>query len=605
MNTWMLQINPLAATWLDAIWRASWQASIAFALVWAVCRVFKNLPARAKSWLWRLAYLKLLVAFLWATPISLPLLPAKAGQPTLGARPLFSAPAISSPLPPLISEVVPAPAAPAPSAASTATSALPSPTGSAPSLHVQPTLADWLLLVWALGLASFGVCTWRKLRHVRRAQRACAPVTDPALLQCSAELARCFRLFATPTLLLSDAAGSPMLLRTLRPVIVLPSAFASGSSPEHLRLMLAHEMAHVKRFDLWWAWLAVAGEGLFFFHPLLWLARRQWRLAQEMACDELAVRVTRAPVSTYGDMLVGAAALNLASHHEPLLVTLGLTETKVMLVKRLNAMKLIKLNSTKRTVLTAAAILAAGILSVLPWRLTAQPSSDAPASGPTTSRGRGGFGGGTGFSEGGSSSLSARSSTSTTPPANVAPARFEATIYELTVPENRIADLDAVKLESEAGTPAKLAAFMGGIGTVRILYKVDQTVNLYGEHISLGTQEPMVSNTRKDAAGNTLNSITYTTVGLRTEISATPPDDARPGDPKVQLNFQLSALTSSGVEISSGVPASSIRNVQLAQSGTPKFGKPSVLLSVSAAGASEKAPPVAYIVRYLFTQPKP
>jgi len=56
MNTWILHLNPLAASWLAALWRATWQGSLALLLVWAVCRVLQRLPARAKSWLWRLAY---------------------------------------------------------------------------------------------------------------------------------------------------------------------------------------------------------------------------------------------------------------------------------------------------------------------------------------------------------------------------------------------------------------------------------------------------------------------------------------------------------------------------------------------------------------------
>jgi len=78
MNTWILSLNPLAAAWLAALWRACWQGGLALLLVWAVCRAFHRLPARAKSWLWRLAYVKLLVAFFCAAPIALPLLPAAA-----------------------------------------------------------------------------------------------------------------------------------------------------------------------------------------------------------------------------------------------------------------------------------------------------------------------------------------------------------------------------------------------------------------------------------------------------------------------------------------------------------------------------------------------
>ncbi len=374
MNTWILHLNPLADSWLAAVWRATWQGSLALLLVWAVCRVFHRLPARAKSWLWRLAYLKLLVALLLATPIDLPLLPANTAPlspPAQFADLLPSLPNLDLPSPAFSVPAQPQ-LTPAPPAATAEPPAPPRQPSSAPALRILPNAAAWLMLVWALGVAAFGLCAWRGSRRARRLRCACSPVADSSLLQCAAELACSFRLSAVPSLLMSEAICSPLLLGIWRPVIVLPSALVSGSSLSKMRLMIAHEMAHIKRSDLWWIWLAVAGESLFFFHPLLWLVRREWRLTQEMACDEMVVRMTRVPAAAYGDMLVGVAALNLLKRREPFSVTLGLTETKEMLAKRLNAMKLIKSNSTKRMVLATAAILTVSALSVLPWRLTAQ-----------------------------------------------------------------------------------------------------------------------------------------------------------------------------------------------------------------------------------------
>jgi beta-lactamase regulating signal transducer with metallopeptidase domain len=662
MNTWILHFNSLAAAWLAAIWRASWQGGIAFLIVWAVCSTVPRLPAQAKSWLWRLAYLKLLVAFFWAAPIGLPLLPAKTGRPVLAAK----TPASISSIPELVLPSVSIPAAtstkPTQPVASTTPHTLPLPIEPAPPVHIRPSAAAWVMLAWVLGLAAFASRTWRDLRRTSRLRRSCSSVTDPALLQTTAELASHFGLRSAPALLISDAVSSPLLLGIFRPVIVLPSAIVSGSSLHQVRLMLAHEMAHLKRSDLWWVWLAVLGQGLFFFHPVLWLARREWRLAHEMSCDDLAVRMTRAPVSTYGEMLVGVAALNLSNRPEPFSAALGLHETKEMLTKRLKAMKLIHLRSTKRALLVTSAILTVGILNVLPLSLTAQqPPAPGGTSGSTTPpaapappaeasspgqpappaaaeppapfqngpRPRAGFTGGGGFGGGGFAGRAGpfgSGQSASAPPTNVAPARFEATIYEVAVPENRITDLDAVKLESAAATPQALATALSDFGSPKILYKVDQTVNLYGENITLGSQEPMVTGTRINADGKAINTISYQNVGLITRISAAAPRDGsghpqtstvhlytndhpvakvtygQNTEPDVQLNFQLSAMADSGVELASGVKANRIRSLSLSQSGTPKFGKPSVLVTVSAPGSGEKSPSTAYIVRYRFTR---
>jgi multidrug efflux pump subunit AcrA (membrane-fusion protein) len=58
-----------------------------------------------------------------------------------------------------------------------------------------------------------------------------------------------------------------------------------------------------------------------------------------------------------------------------------------------------------------------------------------------------------------------------------------ASVYEVQVPENRVADLDARSLESKAATAQSLAKALAEIGQTKVLCKVDQTVNLFGESI--------------------------------------------------------------------------------------------------------------------------
>ena len=245
--------------------------------------------------------------------------------------------------------------------------------------------------------------------------------------------------------------------------------------------------------------------------------------------------------------------------------------------------------------------------------------------------GRGGGGAGGGGSSGsgfGGRGFPTGLAPSSPPPTNVAPARFEATVYELEIPENRIADLDAAKLESTAATPQALAAALAAFGTPKILYKVDQTVNLYGENITLASQEPMITGRNMRVNGSGFSDvISYTSIGLIIRMSAAappnnsrrgdayergsggrgtglPPNGSRRGDPNVQLNFQLSVMADTSIALTESLNATRVRSLQLSQSGTPKFGKPSVLVAVNAAGAGEKSRPVAYIVRYVFTQPK-
>jgi beta-lactamase regulating signal transducer with metallopeptidase domain len=609
MHTWILQTNALAGEWLGAIARASVQGGAVLLAVWIVDRLFRRLPAQVRVWLWRLAYLKLIVAFLWAAPINLPLLKAR--------------PTPQVPLAPVGTQTVrqlEASPVPVPTPAVEAKLAV--------HRNPLPNAASVLLCLWSLGLGWFVIRLGKDLFAARRLKSASRPVSDEGLLQSCRELSERFRLRREPGLRISDAIASPLVLGAFRPTILLPAALASKASADDLRLMLAHELAHLRRRDLWWVWPAVMGETLFFFHPAIWLARRAWRLAQEIACDDTVVRTTRIPAARYGDMLIGVTAKMHARCSRPILATLGAAETRETLKRRLHAMKFITAaDSTKRwAIVTGGAMLVAGALNVLPWRLVAQETRPAPGALPTAeavapratgipgepdARSRPGalpprsrnFGAG-GAMMGGSPRFGGGSSA--LPPADIAPARFEATVFEVQVPENRVAELDAQALESKAGTAQDLAKALGEFGKTKVLYKVDQSVNLYGENITLGSSEPMVTSTRMDSAGNAINSITYQQVGLLINISANaPPPDAKRKGLDTQVNFHLSVLGDSGVELAHNVKAPATRNIELSHSETPRFGRPCVQLNVSAASGGATALPTAYVVRYVFSETKP
>ena len=68
-----------------------------------------------------------------------------------------------------------------------------------------------------------------------------------------------------------------MLLGIGRPTVLLPDVLIESCHPAELRLILAHEVAHLKRRDLTWSWLPLLGQWFFFFHPLVWLGQREWR----------------------------------------------------------------------------------------------------------------------------------------------------------------------------------------------------------------------------------------------------------------------------------------------------------------------------------------
>jgi beta-lactamase regulating signal transducer with metallopeptidase domain len=113
-------------------------------------------------------------------------------------------------------------------------------------------------------------------------------------------------------LMRSEDIRSPVVLGVWNPVILVPATLEEGSPSRHNQMMFAHELAHVHRRDLLWLWLSTFTQLLFFFHPLIRLAIRENRLAQEIACDELAILCAQAPPADMrhvGESLWNAVAL--------------------------------------------------------------------------------------------------------------------------------------------------------------------------------------------------------------------------------------------------------------------------------------------------------
>jgi len=373
VNDWLVTLNDFSSAWADAMVRACWQGGLAILFVWGLCRLLRRMPPAAKCWLWRLAYLKLFVALVWATPIALPLLPAHAPH----AESAGPGSAMSSEAP---SSILPEGGRHDLRTASRQGVA----TGfRANSKHPFPTAASWLLAAWLLAASWHGrrvLRTWHGVRHVLAGSR---PARDRHLTTKLALLSRDLGLRRAPSLRTSDAIGGPSLLGVIRPAIVLPTSLVHACGPAELRLALTHELAHLRRRDLLWNWLPTLAEVLFFFHPAVWLARRQWLFAQELACDEMAARVSRSTAAEMGRLLLQIASYGRCERSTSLL-TAEVSTSFSQIRRRLIAMKSSSPLHRKRKMLVAALVcLLVGVGGLVPWRVTARESRGAEASSRT------------------------------------------------------------------------------------------------------------------------------------------------------------------------------------------------------------------------------
>lgn len=388
-------LNAAAASWAEGILRASWQGGAALLLAWLICRFLPRLSPAAKCWFWRLACLKLLFALLWIAPLELPVLPhPEASGIATAARLTHAGP-----------ERIPFRAVRLQSLPDAGSSLLAARVGAPPGgptaapPHSQPHLstAAWLLLAWLLGISW---CGWRiawEWRTVLRLCRVCSPVHDGGIALLWSDLCREAGL-RPPPLLSTGAVGSPMLLGGLRPSVVLPEWGLREGALDAVRLMLAHELAHLKRNDLRWGWVRAACQSFFFFHPLVWLAAREWRLVHEMACDEWVVRRTDANVADYGQMLLDVSTRSRVRVHPGLAAVSG-HESLHVLRRRLQMLDQFSGHRSpaapgSRTWTRPAGLAmlpALLVVCLIPWRVVAQdqPAESRPPAGAATSPARG------------------------------------------------------------------------------------------------------------------------------------------------------------------------------------------------------------------------
>lgn len=363
MSFWNESLNTFAALWLETVVRACVQGGLALGLVWATCRFLPCLSAGGRSVLWRLAYLKLLVAFLWLPTLDLPLLPPAAPTAWLAL------PSVVVPWEVSTSEVVTAGRSP--------TEGLRTVAVSTPA----PTVAGWLLLFWTTSLCWQGGQAIRQCFAVRRLRRTGSPLDGGSLDVWNVALSRDLKLDRVSRLLSSTATDTPLLIGVFRPCIVLPEALLTTCAPEELRLILAHELAHVRRRDLLWGWLPLLARLVCGFHPLVRLAERELGMAQEIACDETALHLTGAASAAYGRLLVRVAA-----HFDPCpshgFGMIGMTESYYTLKRRLSAMKNFVSVPRRHRTGVRFGLLTLGLAALVPWRVAAQ--STPPAQGTPT-----------------------------------------------------------------------------------------------------------------------------------------------------------------------------------------------------------------------------
>ncbi len=158
--------------------------------------------------------------------------------------------------------------------------ALPDISPTASPIHTA-TSVPWLGLVWLTGALS---CLLRLLMHYLRLRLQSRHLPGPLMAALLHEMDT-----LDPRRLRMHPAG-PAVLWAPRSLLLLPPDFMQCFDATGRRLILRHELTHLRRGDALWNLLAELAGALLWFHPLAWLALPRFRLDQELACDERVLR---------------------------------------------------------------------------------------------------------------------------------------------------------------------------------------------------------------------------------------------------------------------------------------------------------------------------
>ncbi|AKS43305.1 M56 family metallopeptidase [Wenzhouxiangella marina] len=151
----------------------------------------------------------------------------------------------------------------------------------------------WTVAAWLAGVVVLSArlaLGWHYIHQLRRsAEHATVAHLQPVLERlCQTMVVR-----RSVALASSARVRSPVVVGWLKPLILLPPALSARLSIEQLEMILAHELAHIRRHDHLVNLVQTVIETLFFYHPVVALVSRRIRIERENACDDLAVAATR------------------------------------------------------------------------------------------------------------------------------------------------------------------------------------------------------------------------------------------------------------------------------------------------------------------------
>ncbi|MCU0719511.1 MAG: M56 family metallopeptidase [Pirellula sp.] len=277
----------------------SWQVALLAIAVWGITRYLGRDRAYLCHMLWAIVLIKCLTPPLWYSPVGIfsqiahhaglslsPLEPSDFAHPSVSGRQMLSSHVTTH--------------------ARMSNRGLSSDHSSGQGLlrNRGHQVCDALAGLWLTVAAGIAICSVIRYILFLRSVKQSTCDTPMAVTLCVKHLIGRLRPARNVHIRVVDNWVGPAVYGLWSPTIVLPHAIVVGRTQQELEPLIAHELVHIRRGDLWMALLQSIASALGWFHPLVWFASRQMTIESERCCDEATISLLQCKPSVYARSLL-------------------------------------------------------------------------------------------------------------------------------------------------------------------------------------------------------------------------------------------------------------------------------------------------------------
>lgn len=363
--------------WLNLLLTQAWQLTLVIAVVAILSRrIARKRPHLAVA-LWLIVLAKAITPPVWSSPLGIFSWSVSTARPPAvevahtipNPPPLVETAAVPIPesLPAMTTELPSLPDEPdtavLPFELASPVETTPRPIDVAPLQPARRSWADAVLTIWLSGAALTLLVICSRLLHLWRTLSRAGSGPHAELAAHVEKLRKRLKLRRRVRVWVTSTDHGPAVLGLIRPWLLLPKTLVDSVAPDDLEPLLAHELLHIRRGDLWIGWWQAVVQAAWWLHPLVWWSNRVLTRQLERCCDEEVLAELGCEPGRYARGLL--KALELKHRLRPVPAAPGVRPVDLT-AERMERIMRMGQGSRRRTPWWCWGVLGVGLLVALP-----------------------------------------------------------------------------------------------------------------------------------------------------------------------------------------------------------------------------------------------